>query len=224
MRGENMKSSWTVIGTAGLVALSILCASATATAHTSDIAVSCPDGRTTFTVHLTNYAGESNSLLITGDDATLAATHFAAEFRLERAFDGAIDHTFTVMLKAGDDPSGMHGWSFVRKIDAPRCTAAPPAQPVPQTTPVRPKNPVPPPAPITTSTIPTIASATKSSTPTTVTSSAEVVSVLTGREEPMPSTGASPVWMLLTCFLLLGTGVTILFASRRQKVQGRKSG
>ncbi|SFR29900.1 hypothetical protein SAMN04488564_12315 [Lentzea waywayandensis] len=195
-------------GAAALVALSVLGAPGTAVAHSSSISGTCAAGRTTLSVQITSYPGE-NQVLVSDNGATVAGTSFGPDFRLRRDFDGTADHSFTVTVTAADDPSGTHGWSFVKKLNVARCaTATPPAKPVaPQSTTVPP----------TTTTVTTSSPAPVSST---VPSETEVISVLIGREEPLPSSdGVSPLWTLLACLMLLGTGVVTFVIVRRRKLQ-----
>ncbi|MDX8149489.1 hypothetical protein SK854_45715 [Lentzea sp. BCCO 10_0061] len=202
----------------GLVALGILGGSGTAGAHTADVAASCTAGRTTLSISIANYNGsQPNSLLVADNEATLAATtSFGTEFRLTRIFDGAAEHTFTVSVKAWDDPSGVHGWSFIRKINVPRCTSAPPIKPVPAGEPAPPGRPAAPAAASSTSPAPAV------SAPSFVLSTTEARSVLAGEEvPPSPRAPIGPLvwWAALTSLLLLGAGVTTVIALRRRKVE-----
>ncbi|MEV6236903.1 hypothetical protein [Lentzea sp. NPDC051838] len=200
-----MKTRWAAV--AGLVALSVVGTPGTAFAHSSSITGTCAAGRTALSVQITNYAGE-NSILVSADGATVAGTTFGNEYRFKRDFDGSADHAFTIMVRASDDPSGAHGWSFVRNVKVARCATAttPPVKPVaPKTTAV-------PPVPTTTT---TTSSATSSSVP----SATEVDSVLVGLEVPPAQTGVSPLWTLLACLVLLGAGVTAFVIVRRRKAE-----
>lgn len=178
-----MKTQWA--GGVGLVVLSVLGASGTASAHTSSITASCAAGRTTLSIQLTYYTGE-NSVLVTTDGATVARSAFGNEFRLRREVDGAADHMFTITVKAPDDPSGAHGWSFVRNVYAAACgTVARPTL----------ANPV---ARRTTTVPPTATVTPVTTTPSSaVPSSTEVSSVLVGLEIPQSLASVSPLWALL---------------------------
>lgn len=195
-----------------LVALSTLGVPGTAAAHSTAITASCAAGRTALSVQITNYTGE-NTVMVTDNGATLAGTSFGSEFSLRRDLDGSIDHAFSVWVKASDDPSGSHGWSYMRSAGVARCATAA-APPAPAAKPVAPRaTTVPPTTTTTTSSSPAPTSSTTTSTPATT----EVDSVLAGHEVPLSSPeGLSPLWIVLGCLVLLATGVTTFLIARRR--------
>ncbi|MGH3759478.1 hypothetical protein [Actinophytocola sp.] len=176
-----------------LAAVALVGMAGTASAHKPKIAAQCTEEGTVLEVRMKDYNPDGeNSLTVTdGETVLLGKTVFGREF--EQTFDGldpAVEHTFTVDVKAHDDPNGDKGFTRVLTATAEACVTPPPTttEPPPTTTE----------APPTTTEAP----------PTTTTTEAA--------PPPLAETGASIALPLgIGAVLLVGGGVLLFIVRRR---------
>ncbi len=191
-----------IAATAALVGMA-----GTASAHTPNIKAECTDNGTVLKVHLSNYmrGGENSVQVMDGDTVLLEKTTFSRFFN--QTFDGldaTVEHTFTVDVKAWDDPNGDRGFTKVLTARAEACVETPPtsssSEEVPPTSSEAPptsSEEVPPPS---------------SAPATTTTTTTEV------QEAALAETGASVALPLgIAAVLLVGGGVLLFVVRRRSR-------
>jgi hypothetical protein len=94
-----------------------------ASAHTPHVSASCVDGDAVLNVSLTNYdASKPNSVVAKDGSTTLVDTSFGTSYSNTWKRPGDQARTFTVAVKAWDDPDGRKGWSFSKQLTTPVCT------------------------------------------------------------------------------------------------------
>ena len=198
------------------VAASLIGFAGTASAHTPDLKASCEGDTTTLWVHLKSYNAEkSNTVKITDGGQTLADTSFKSGYEKSFKTSGAVDHVFTVTVKAWDDPQGEKGFSFTKELKVEKCvietttTTTTTESSTSETTP------------------PSETSSSPSETPTSSSSSAPPVSstvvpttttTAAVEEAALAETGASIGLPLgIAGVLLVGGGVLLFIVRRRGK-------
>jgi hypothetical protein len=187
----------TTLGVGVVAAAALVGMAGTASAHKPEISAQCTESGTVLEVHLKEYNGngENSVSVMDGDTELLAKTTFQSNFDQKfEGLDATVEHSFSVDVKAHDDPSGDKGFTKVLTATAEACVEAPPetTTPPPSTTTEAP--PAPP-----------------SSTPApTTTTTTEV------EEAALAETGASIALPLgIGAVLLVGGGV-LLFVVRRR--------
>jgi hypothetical protein len=180
----------TTLGVGVVAAAALVGMAGTASAHKPEINAQCTESGTVLEVHLKEYNGngENSVSVMDGDTELLAKTTFQSNFDQKfEGLDATVEHTFTVDVKAHDDPTGEHGFTKVLTATAEACVEAPPET----TTPPPSTSTEAPPAPTTTTT-------TEAPAP------------------PLAETGASIALPLgIGAVLLVGGGV-LLFVVRRR--------
>jgi hypothetical protein len=193
----------------------------TASAHTPDIDAACKGETTTLNVTLTSYVpGRSpnkNTIKITDGDTVLHEGDFRDRYSDDFEVPGDVAHTFTVSVRAWDDPNKQRGWSFDKKLEVEACVTPPPSseepppsseEPPPSSSEEPPPSSEEPPPSTTTPAQPIID--TTEPTPTTTPSNVE--------EEALAETGASVGLPLgIGAVLLAGGGVLLFIVRRRSK-------
>lgn len=191
--------------TAGLIGFA-----GSASAHTRDLSAECKGDTTTLHVNLKSYSNsDDNHVKITDGDQVLEDKGFRGEFVKNFETSGAVDHTFTVAVKASDSDK----YSFTETLKVEKCV-------IETTTTTPPESTEPSTPPETTTTEPS-ETPTSSSTeappvpttpPTTTTTTAEV------DEAALAETGASIGLPLgIAGVLLVGGGVLLFVVRRRGK-------
>lgn len=157
------------------VATGLIGFAGTAGAHTPKISAGCDEETktTTLTVKLTDYNNKKNKIntvkVTDGETVLLEETEFGKGFEEEFEVPGDVDHQFTVVVKAWDDPEGKNKWSFTDRRVVEKCVEQPPTE--------------------TTTTTTTTESSTPSSSETTTTTTTESSEVPSSSSEaPAPST------------------------------------
>lgn len=173
-----------------------------ASAHVPTVSAECAGKYTTLTVTLAKYDGsKTNTVKVTDGDKVLDETQFKDSYSLKKGdLAGDVKHTFTVVVKAGDDPTGKRGFSFTETKVVEACVTAPPTKDTTTTTTTE----VPPP-PSQTTTSPVAAPVVA----TTTTPAAQAA-------PPLAETGASIAIPLGIGGVLLAGGVALMFVVRRR--------
>jgi LPXTG-motif cell wall-anchored protein len=179
-----------------------------ASAHVPVISAECAGKTTTLTVTLSKYDGsKTNTVKITDGDTVLEDTQFKDSYSSKKsanadkfAVASDVKHTFTVVVKAGDDPSGKKGFSFTEQKVVEACVTPPSTETTTTTT------EVPPPPTSATTTSPVAAPVVATSTTTPAAQAAP----------PLAATGASIAIPLGIGGVLLVGGAALLFVVRRR--------
>jgi len=196
------------------VAASLIGFAGTASAHTPDLKASCEGDTTTLSVKLTAYNAEKpNTVKITdGDKVLVDTTEFKTKFEDTFETSGAVDHVFTVTVKAWDDPNGDKKFSFTKELKVTKCvtettTTTTTTETTSETTPPSETSSTPSETPTSSSTEAPPVSTTVVPTTTTTT---EV------EEAALAETGASIALPLGIAGVLLVGGAVLLFVVRRR--------
>ncbi|MGH3876033.1 MAG: hypothetical protein ACRDSK_03250 [Actinophytocola sp.] len=185
----------TTLGVGVVAAAALVGMAGTASAHKPEIKAECTDAGTVLEVHLKQYNGngENSVTVMDGEEVLLEKTVFQSDFDQKfEGLDATVEHTFTVDVKAHDDPSGEQGFTKVMTATAEACVTPPPSS----ETPPPPPSSEAPPAP-----------------PTTTTTEAPAPQ---GAAPPLAETGASIAIPLGIGALLLVGGGVMLFVVRRR--------
>jgi LPXTG-motif cell wall-anchored protein len=182
----------------------------TAGAHTNRSAAECVDDTTTLTVDLTAYnKKKDNSVKITDNGSVVHEGTFKENYREKFEVPGDVEHTFTIEVKAWDDPKAEKGWSFTDEHKVEACVEV--------TTPPSTTTETTPPSETTTTTTEVPPTSTSSEAPpvpttppTTTTTTPEV------QEEALAETGASIALPLGIAGVLIVGGAGALFVVRRR--------
>jgi hypothetical protein len=188
-----------------------------ADAHTPRLSANCVNGEAVLNVNLSNYdAAKPNTVQAKDGGVVLVDTTFGGSYSSTWKRPGDLPHTFTVAVKAWDDPDGSRGWSFTRQLPTPAC-AAPPT-----TTSALIKLP-----PTT-----TMSATTSTSTKTTTAAAPVVATSPSGRAAaaptstpttPLANTGSDVGPVLLLGAGLLGAGAVLLGNRRLAVRRARRS-
>lgn len=206
-------------------AVALLAMTAPASAHIKTTTASCnSENKAELFVKLVRYDGsKTNTVKIKDGQNSLDDKKFSDFYERRFTLPGNVAHTFTIEVKAGDDPHGYNGWSFTKKLETPPCvtpttttsksttttTAATTTTTTTNaTTTTTTTEPTAPSEATTTTTTPSL------SLPTTTTTKAFVP---VGNESELPNTGASIVIPLAVGLGLLGAGGVALLALRRRR-------
>ena len=111
------------IALVGAFALAILAAGSVA-AHSPSASLSCHDGTPLLTIDLTNYNPAVTNTVSYGIDGAAGTTPevFLASFhRTVSVGSPFVTHHVQVVVKAGDDPDGTHGWTIVYNLTGEPC-------------------------------------------------------------------------------------------------------
>jgi LPXTG-motif cell wall-anchored protein len=179
-----------------------------ASAHVPAVSAECAGKTTTLTVTLSKYDGsKTNTVKVTDGDTVLEDTQFKDEYSSKKSPNSAkflvagdVKHTFTVVVKAGDDPTGKKGFSFTEQKVVEACVTPPPTKETTTTTTEVP----PPPSQTTTSPVAAPVVATTTTTPAAQAAPA------------LAETGASVAVPLGIGGVLLVGGAALLFVVRRR--------
>ena len=186
----------TTLGVGVVAAAALVGMAGTASAHKPEIKAECTDAGTVLEVHLKQYNGngENSVTVMDGEEVLLEKTVFQSDFDQKfEGLDATVEHTFTVDVKAHDDPSGSQGFTKVMTATAEACVTPPPTSSEPA-----PTSSEAPPAPTTTTT--TVAPAPQGAAP------------------PLAETGASIAIPLgIGALLLVGGGVLLFVVRRRSR-------
>lgn len=166
-----------------------------ASAHTASAKAECVKDDAVLSIDLRTYVGNENTLLVKDGNEVLVDTKFGESYSKKFTRDGAVAHTFTVVVKASDDPRYNHEGTY----KTPPCVQKPPVKPS-SSTPASPSKP------------PVV-----SSTPSTPVSSVTPPPVVTTPEPPLAATGASPTWLLLSGLGLVAAGAATVLVVRRRR-------
>jgi LPXTG-motif cell wall-anchored protein len=177
----------------------------TASAHKPSVTAECKGANTTLTVTLVAYDGsKKNTVKITDGDTVLDEAQFKDHYTPAPFVKaGDVKHTFTVVVKAGDDPTGNRGFSFTTQKVVEACVTPPP--PDTKTTTTTTTTVTAPPPPVATTTSPVAAPVIS----TTTTPAPQAAPALA-------ETGASIAIPLGIGGVLLVGGVVLLFVVRRR--------
>ncbi len=172
----------------------------TASAHKPEINAQCTENGTVLEVHLKQYNsnGENSVSVLDGETVLLEKTTFKKDFHQKfEGLDATVEHTFTVDVKAHDDPDGKKGFTRVMTATAEACVTPPPTT---TTTEAPPTSSEAPPAPTSTE-------------PTTTTPAPQPAPA-----PPLAETGASIALPLgIGALLLVGGGVLLFVVRRRSR-------
>ena len=181
--------------TAGLIGFA-----GVASAHTPQVNAECKGDTTTLTVDLTQYVrgdnGETNHVKVLDGATVLDDKDFQQQYQDSFDVSGAVDHTFTVSVKAWDDPDGSHKWTKDYELSVKACVTPPPPPPTTSTTEV-------PPTTTSTEAAPVVATTTSPAAPA-------------AQGGPLAETGASTALPLGIAGVLILGGVGALFVVRRR--------
>lgn len=207
--------AFAVAATATLASLAL---ATPASAHTPVSSAECVKDKAVLKVKLTQYAGgNKNTVLIKDGDTVLADEKFGQSWG-EKKFelDGTVGHTFTIKVTAWDGAQ----FNYNKTHKTPPCVTPTTTKPSETTTTTTP--------PVETTTT-TVETTTVSEPPATTSvpeepSSSEAPSTTPAPapggstpDEPLASTGAAPLVMLLSGVGLVGAGAgTLLFLRRRR--------
>jgi hypothetical protein len=187
----------TTLGVGVVAAAALVGMAGTASAHKPEIKAECTDAGTVLEVHLKQYdgRGENSVTVMDGEEVLLEKTVFQSDFEQKfEGLDATVEHTFTVDVKAHDDPNGDKGFTKVMTATAEACVTPPPSS----ETPPPPPSSEAPPAPTTTTTT--------------------EVPAPQGAAPPLAETGASIAIPLgIGALLLVGGGVMLFVVRRRSR-------
>lgn len=174
----------------------------TAAAHTNKSKAECVDDTTTLTVDLTAYNTKvKNTVKITDGETVLHEGEFPkGTYQEQFEVPGDVEHVFTIVVKAGDDPEGKKGWSFTDEHKVEACVETPPPSSETSTPPVE-----------TTTETPAPTSSEAPPAPTT-----PPTTTTTEQEEVLAETGASVALPLGIAGVLIVGGAGALFVVRRR--------
>lgn len=180
-----------------------------ASAHVPTVSAECAGKYTTLTVTLAKYDGsKTNTVKVTDGDAVIDEVQFKDHYFSKESANaqkfqvaGDVKHTFTVVVKAGDDPTGKRGFSFTETKVVEACVTAPPTK---ETTTTTTTEVPPPPSQTTTSPVAAPVVATTTTTPAAQAAPA------------LAETGASVAIPLGIGGVLLVGGAALLFVVRRR--------
>lgn len=188
-----------------------------ASAHTPVIHAGCVNNEPTLSVDLTQYSASSNkhknTVTVTEDGKVtlLATTNFSSTFH--QTFNsestpstGSADeaHTYSVAIKAWDDPTGKNGWTTTLPAASPKCVETPPPPPTTTTT-------TPPPATTTTETAPPTTGSSSVPPATTTTGAVVAPTTTNGPGGGLAYTGVSTALPLGIAGALVVAGGGLLF-------------
>lgn len=185
---------------AAMATIASLALATSASAHTASAKAECVKDDAVLSIDLRTYVGNENTLLVKDGNEVLVDTEFGESYSKKFTRDGTVAHTFTVVVKASDDPRYNHEGTY----KTPACVEKPPVKPSSSTPPPPSSTP-----PVTT---------TPSSVPSTpVSSSSTPPPVVTTPEPPLAATGASPAWLLLSGLGLVAAGAVAVLMVRRRR-------
>ncbi|WP_394617260.1 LPXTG cell wall anchor domain-containing protein [Lentzea sp. JNUCC 0626] len=170
-----------------------------ASAHTAAAKAECVKEDAVLSIDLRAYVGNTNTVLVKDGTEVLVDTKFGETYTKKFVRDGSVAHTFTVVVKASDDPQYNHEGTY----KTPPCVEKPPVKPSSSTPPSPSKPPVVP--------------STPSSVPSTPVSSSVPPPVVPAPEPPLANTGASTTWLLLSGLGLVGAGAATVLLVRRRR-------
>lgn len=116
-----------------------------AEAHTPKVKAECYRGEAVLLVELSNYNdSKGNNITVRDGGSTIRDARFGRNFREIWSRPGNVDHTFTVQVRAWDDPRAGNGFSFTKTLAVPSCAPKPkpPVAKPPAPKPPAPKPPV----------------------------------------------------------------------------------
>jgi hypothetical protein len=170
-------------------------AAGTVDAHNPSATLTCVEGSPSLHIGLSNYNGNVANSVSWGIDGASdsAPLAFSTSYtNLINAGSPFVGHTAQVVILAGDDPTGSHGWTITYNLSVDPCQDATPAPPTPTPTPTATPTPEVTPTPVPTPTVDPCASPTiapdiilQSACPTTAPSA-------TPSATPIPSTLHTP--------------------------------
>lgn len=91
------------LGLSGVLALA-----APASAHTPNVTSSCSNLNVTLTSYGSN---DTNTVKVTIDDNVKTDQEFDTSFSKDYALDSKVSHTYEVVVKSSEDPTGSKGWT-----------------------------------------------------------------------------------------------------------------
>jgi LPXTG-motif cell wall-anchored protein len=214
------------------VAAGLIGFAGTASAHTPKISAECKEATsiTTLNVKLSAYNGsKANTIKITDGSTVLHEGDFRENFQKKFEAPGDVKHSFTVTVKAWDDPRAEKGWSFESKRNVEACVTPPPSSSSSSSssTPPSSTSESTPPSSETTSSTPSSSTTPPPVVTTTVSTSstppAPTTTVLPTTTTPpnveeaaLAQTGASIGLPLGIAGVLIVGGVVLLFVMRRR--------
>jgi LPXTG-motif cell wall-anchored protein len=197
--------------TAGLIGFA-----GTASAHTPDVKASCEGDTTTLWVQLKSYNGKdgkSNTVKVTDGGQSLVDTTFKSAYEDSFETSGAVDHVFTVTVKAWDDPQGDKGYSFTKELKVEKCVVETTTSTSTETS----TSETTPPSETSTSETPT-SSSTEAPPVSTTTVAPTTTTTAAVEEAALAETGASIGLPLgIAGVLLVGGGILLFVVRRRGK-------
>ncbi|SDG09891.1 hypothetical protein SAMN05216553_105323 [Lentzea fradiae] len=218
--------AFAVAATATLASLAL---ATPASAHTPVSSAECVKDKAVLKVKLTQYAGgNKNTVLIKDGDTVLADEKFGQNWGVQvgnklepKTFeaDGTVGHTFTIKVTASDGKQ----YNYEKTHTTPPCvkpTTTTTTKPVETTTTTPPVETTTPPVETTTVSESTAPSTSVSEEPSSSEAPSTTPAPAPGGstpDEPLASTGAAPMVMLLSGVGLVGAGAgTLLFLRRRR--------
>jgi LPXTG-motif cell wall-anchored protein len=203
-------------------AAALLALAAPASAHIPNWNAKCENGETTVSVDLSAYDSRATNAVTVkdGDDVILENKDFGGSYKDSKKVSGAVDHTFTLIIKAGDDPDGSKHFSITDTKTVKKCveqttTTVPTTTTQTETT-----------TETTTQTSPetttseessTTSTTTESSTSATTTTTNAVAVPASNNTDGLASTGASIAVPLVIGLGLLAAGGAALVVVRRRR-------